>query len=187
LNTPAHAFINLLILSRNPDHGKTAIIVSGAIIPDLFLILFYAWHKWLGTEESQIWSIEYYRPLWQAGIDTLHSLPLIMLAMLVCWKARKPVLLLLFTSMLLHSLGDFPLHHDDAHRHFFPFSEWRFVSPISYWDPAHYGNWASLLEIFIVLAISIFLYRRQALLRVWIITGLVVYGAYWIYVLLVWT
>ena len=89
--------------------------------------------------------------------------------------------------MLLHSLGDFPLHHDDAHRHFFPFSDWRFISPISYWDPAHYGNWASLLEIFAVLAISIFLYCRQALLRVWIITGLVVYGAYWIYVLLVWS
>jgi len=37
--------------------------------------------------------------------------------------------------MALHALFDFPLHHDDGHRHFWPFSEFRFDSPVSYWDP----------------------------------------------------
>ncbi len=43
MNTPAHVAINLLLLSRNPDHRKTAAIVGGALIPDLAIIVFYAW------------------------------------------------------------------------------------------------------------------------------------------------
>ncbi len=42
MNTLAHVAINLL-LSRNPDHRKTAAIVGGALIPDLAIIVFYAW------------------------------------------------------------------------------------------------------------------------------------------------
>ena len=46
--------INLLVLSREPSHRKTAAIVLGALIPDLVIILFYAWHRLLGTSESRI-------------------------------------------------------------------------------------------------------------------------------------
>lgn len=187
MNTPAHALINLLLLSRKPDHRSTAAIITGAVIPDLVIVLFYAWHKLLGTDESQIWAVEYYRPLWQVWFDSFHSIPLILLAMLICWKTRQSILLLLFTSMLLHSFGDFPLHHDDAHRHFFPFSDWRFISPVSYWDPAHHGIWASLIEACAVLMASIYLYIRQTQLRIWVIFGLLAYLAYWVYVLLVWS
>ena len=42
-------------------------------------------------------------------------------------------------AALLHIALDFPLHADDAHRHFWPVSDWRFFSPVSYWDPAHNG------------------------------------------------
>lgn len=38
-------------------------------------------------------------------------------------------------SLLLHACADFPLHHDDAHRQFYSFSDFRFASPISYWGP----------------------------------------------------
>ena len=49
----------------------------------LALILFYAWHKLLGTNESQIWSVEYYHPLWQACIDSFHSIPLILVLIFI--------------------------------------------------------------------------------------------------------
>lgn len=53
-------------------------------------------------------------------------------------------------SMVFHSLGDLPVHHDDAHRHFFPFSDYRLISPISYWDPQHYGRIVAGVEVLAV-------------------------------------
>ena len=186
MNTPAHALINLVILSRHPSQPKTAAIVIGAIIPDLVILFFYAWHLFIGTAEQQIWSVEYYRPAWQAWIDSFNSIPVFVVAILICWKSRSTILLALFSSMLLHTLGDLPLHHDDAHRHFFPFLEWRFESPLSYWNPDYHGQWISALEIVSVLAASAYLWHRHALLRPWVYALLGVYLIYWIYVFRTW-
>jgi hypothetical protein len=190
MNTPAHAVINLLLLARKPgqnvSHRHSATIIFGALLPDLVIIVFYAWHLLLGTPESQIWSVEYYRPLWQGWIDIFNSIPLIGLAMLISWKTRHYLLLAFFSSMLLHVFGDLPLHHGDAHRHFFPFSDWRFASPVSYWDPAHHGRWASLIEFTGVIAAAAFMYWRYALLRPWVTATTVVYLLYLIYVFVVW-
>ena len=186
MNTPAHAVINLLLMSRDASHGRAAAVVAGALIPDLAIMLFYAWHALLGTPESVIWSQEYYRPFWQGLIDSLNSIPLLALAIALSMLAKRPLLLVLFISMLLHCLGDLPLHHDDAHRHFFPFSDWRFASPVSYWDPAYHGEIASLVEIGAVAAAAAWLYRHKPVLRRWIAALLSIYLLYWIYVLLVW-
>lgn len=186
MNTPAHAVVNLLLLSRRHEQGKTAAIVAGALLPDLVIILFYAWQLLLGTPESQIWSVEYYRPFWQGIIDSFNSIPLILMLLVAGWLARRPLLLLFAASLLLHCLGDLPLHHDDAHRHFFPFSDWRFASPVSYWDPAHHGRLAGLAEIAVVLGASAWLYLKQPPLRRWVLVLLAIYLLFWIYVLLVW-
>ena len=178
--------INLLVLSREPSHRKTAAIVLGALIPDLVIILFYAWHRLLGTSESRIWSVEYYRPFWQGWFDSFNSIPLLGAALLLCWRTRHPLLLACCASMLLHTLGDLPLHHDDGHRHFFPLSDWRFASPLSYWDPDHYGYWVGLAEIVAVTLAGAWLYRREPIFRPWVLAGFAVYGAYGIYVASVW-
>ncbi len=47
---------------------------------------------------------------------------------------------------------DLPVHHDDGHRHFFPLSDWRFASPVSYWDPEHYGRIVGTAEAVFVVA-----------------------------------
>jgi hypothetical protein len=206
MNTPAHAAINLLLLSRDPEHRKTVAVIGGALLPDLAIIVFYAWQLMLGRTESQIWSVEYYRPLWQAWIDIFNqiwsveyyrplwqawidifnSIPLVSLAILLSWHTRQYLLLAFFSSMLLHIFGDLPLHHDDAHRHFFPLLEWRFESPVSYWDPAHHGRWASLFEFVAVVSASTFMYRRIVPLRPWVVAILAIYLLYWGYVYLVW-
>ena len=186
MNTPAHAIVSLLLLSREPTHKRSAAIVAGALAPDLAIILFYAWQLFIGTAESQIWSVEYYRPFWQALIDSFNSIPLIVLGMFVSWRSRHYLLLAFFSSMLLHVFGDLPLHHDDAHRHFFPFSDWRFESPISYWDPAHHGFWASLVEFVFVITAALYMGWRHALLRPWVTIITAVYLLYIGYVLIVW-
>jgi hypothetical protein len=65
-----------------------------------------------------------------------------------------------FSSALLHVAFDLPLHHEDAHRHFFPLSEWRFASPVSYWNPAYHRHIGALFETAVVTASSALLWPR---------------------------
>jgi len=67
-----------------------------------------------------------------------------------------------FLSMTLHVAGDLPLHREDAHAHFFPFTDWHYISPVSYWDPAHFGAIAGGLEFLGVGVGSVILIRRGA-------------------------
>jgi len=48
-----------------------------------------------------------------------------------------------------------PLHVDDAHAHFWPFSDWRFVSPVSYWNPGYYGHIWAPIEGALALALAL--------------------------------
>jgi hypothetical protein len=160
MNTPSHAIINLaLLLNRQPEAALP--ITLGAIAPDVSMFVMYGWAKLIaGQGESQIWGDTYWQPFWQNINHTFHSIPLIGLAIVLAHVAKWPTVEVFAWSMLLHCLGDFPVHHDDAHRHFFPFSDYRFISPISYWDPRHYGNWVATVEKLLVLASTLYLWPK---------------------------
>ncbi len=161
MNTPGHAVVNLLVLGRRDRASLFAPIALGAILPDLPMMLFYLYQKtWLGTPERTIWSESYYELGWQGFFDIFNSLPLLALAALVAYAMKLPRVLALFASMMIHAFCDFLLHHDDAHRLFFPFSEWRFASPVSYWDPRHYGAIVSSIEIVVVIIGAVWLFKQ---------------------------
>jgi len=83
---------------------------------------------------------------------------------------------------------DLPLHREDAHRHFFPFSDWRFTSPVSYWDPDHYGGYAAIGEVVLVLAVSFFLFRAYRGRGRWIVLGVAgVYALFIGFAVLIWS
>lgn len=158
MNTPAHALVNQWALGRKYPFWP---IFLGAILPDIPIYFFYLWEKVvIGIAESRIWSVDYFQSAWQPIIDLLHSFPLILALMGLAhyWKSSR--LEAFSGSLLLHSLLDFPLHYDDAHRHFFPLSNWRFNSPISYWDSRRYGVLGAGIELLLVLAASWVLFRR---------------------------
>lgn len=71
-------------------------------------------------------------------------------------------------SGLLHSCIDFLVHREDAHMHLWPVTNWKFMSPVSYYDSAHYGRIFSLFEAALGLVLSIVLLRRfdATLLRI---------------------
>ena len=101
-------------------------------------------------------------------------MPLILPTAAVAYALGRRRWMWLFLSMALHALTDLPLHHDDGHRHFWPFSNWRFESPVSYWDPAHHGAVVASLEALGVLAGCVLLARRYRSLRArWLVGGLV--------------
>jgi hypothetical protein len=46
----------------------------------------------------------------------------------------------------MHVVVDFFVHADDAYKHFWPLTNWRFFSPVSYYDSNYYGQWFGILE-----------------------------------------
>jgi hypothetical protein len=151
MNTPSHAILNLAILGKATHPEANLLIVLGGILPDIPIFLFYGWAKLIAKmPEHLIWSQGYYSPMMQTIVAISHSIPLAMIGLAIATFYQWKILQILCLSLILHSLFDLPVHHDDAHRHFFPFSNYRFISPLSYWDTKHYGSIVSLVEILLV-------------------------------------
>lgn len=191
MNTPAHVVINLTLLSggkRRQSPAEIAAVLTGALIPDLVMIAFYAYQRTIGTPERTIWRERYYDEEWQTFFDLFNSLPIIAAGWIAARLAGLRTLQALVLSMALHAALDFPLHHDDAHRHFWPLSDWRFSSPVSYWDPNHYGHIVGWIEIALIAAGIFWLWRhwpdagRRSLLGAIAVT----YAAYLAFVFTVW-
>jgi len=166
LNTPAHLVVSLVLLGRRgaPEDVRrnNLCIAAGALICDAPMFGFYLWQRLVeGHGEASIWSDLYFRPEWQNFFDLFNSVPLILLGLAVATLLRRRAPMLFFASMLLHVGLDLPFHVEDAHRHFYPLSEWRFESSLSYWDPAHFGAIVALAELTLVWMSSALLWRRS--------------------------
>lgn len=172
MNTPSHAILNLFLLGKKSLPQANFPILIGAILPDIPIFVLYGWAKLIARlPERQIWTETYYQPFWQNIVATFHSIPLAVLVSAIAYKLGWEKIQILSISLVLHSLLDFPVHNDDAHRHFFPFSNYRFISPISYWDRKHYGGIVSLIELLLVLLAS---YPVFNLLQSWFGKGLLI-------------
>jgi hypothetical protein len=146
---------------RGPAPGRPALAAAaGGLAPDLasFVLVGAALAGGMGAET--IFREAYFSAPWQAVMAPFHSVPLWSLALLAAFILRSRSGLAFAGSGLLHQAGDFPLHHDDPHRHLWPLSDWRFESPLSYWDPAHGGLWIASLEVAAGLALTVWLWRR---------------------------
>ena len=167
MNTPAHIAINSYLLGRGRLARLAWPVAFGALLPDLPMLVFYAYQRgWLEAPERAIWSQAYFLPQWQALFDAFNSLPLIALAALFAWRAKRPAWLACLASMALHCVADFALHNEDAHGHFWPFSAWHFRSPISYWDPRRHGTIFVWAELAASIAACAALWRRGGSWRV---------------------
>ncbi|NES73694.1 MAG: hypothetical protein F6K24_55160 [Okeania sp. SIO2D1] len=144
----------------------------GAIVPDLPIFIFYFVAKFMHKlPEREIWSQAYYQPFWQNIVSLFHSFPMALIALIICLCFKWQLGAIACASILLHCLFDLPLHNYDAHRHFFPFSSYRFISPVSYWDPQHYGKVAAFAELTLVLLVTPMVFQ---LLRSWPTKGLLI-------------
>ncbi|AFY71714.1 hypothetical protein Pse7367_3478 [Thalassoporum mexicanum PCC 7367] len=162
MNTPSHAIVNLScfsVLAATHHNSLGLAIAFGAVLPDLPIFGMYFWAKWIKRQpEREIWGITYELPLWQNLVAAFHSIPLAMIGATIAYWAGASVIGICLISAVLHSLFDLPVHNSDAHRHFYPFSNYRFISPLSYWDPKHYGLQVSIVERCLVLALCGYLW-----------------------------
>jgi hypothetical protein len=160
MNTPSHAILNLALLMQVQPEA-VAPIVCGAVLPDVPMFVMYLWAKYARQQsEQQIWEGIYWTPFWQRINHGFHSIPFQMCGVLLCHWAGWPLAEFLFWSAVFHALGDLPIHNHDAHRHFLPLSNYRFISPLSYWDPQHHGKTVALVEKVLVLGATIYLWPQ---------------------------
>ncbi len=155
MNTPSHYILNLAFLGKTINYQNNLAIAIGAILPDLPIFVFYFVSKYIyKLPPAKIWSEAYYEPIWQNLVALFHSIPLAIIGIVIFFYLDWQPGIILCISMVCHSLLDLPVHHDDAHRHFFPFTNYRFISPFSYWDVKHYGKMVAFIEISLVLMVN---------------------------------
>ena len=161
MNTQSHALINTALLSRKAASPLHRYALIGAVVPDVPMFIFFAIEAFiLKHPQSLIWSERYFLPGWQNLFDIFNSIPLFLLLLGIGYWRKSNALIICSLSLLLHAAGDFFLHHDDGHRHFFPLLQFRFHSPVSYWDPNHHGRIVSAIEILVTAGASIYLFTR---------------------------
>lgn len=156
--TTSHAVINAFA-ARHPDLRERSTVadrvafVIGGIAPDVALyilnigaILYYPLVDGLSvndTHQKAMNDLYFNSPWWIVSHHLLHA-PFVLIALFLAGSLFRPPwrrrVRFFAAGALVHSLIDIAVHHDDGPLVFFPFS-WsiRFVSPVSYWDPDHYG------------------------------------------------
>ena len=148
-------------LARPGRKKVNAAAFAGSLLPDLSLYVL-AIHSLflLQIPPSVVFGELYFSDEWQSVFAIDNSVFVWLAIALAGGISRSPWLLTLGLAGLLHIAMDFPLHHDDGRQHFWPLSDWIFDSPVSYWDPAHYGNIVGIAEASLCALLSILLWKR---------------------------
>ena len=178
MNTPTHLLISAAVFTKPGRDRDNAAVLFGALLPDLFIYGLFVWSKLAGIPEGLLWREIYFGDDVQLISAIGNSAPLYVLLLGIGWQLGRRWLLLLSASAMVHLAFDFPLHQNDAHRHFWPLSDWRFESPLSYWEPSGYGSTVALAEATLALLLAVLLWRRFG--HRWVRLSLILAGASYI-------
>ena len=163
MNTPAHLIFGAAAFARPGQPRVTLAALVGALAPDLSLYVMAGWHLFvLGTNPHIVFNVLYFSDLWQSIFAVDNSFFVWGGALGFALWAGRPALIAFAGAGLLHVALDFPLHNDDARAHFWPVTDWKFVSPLSYWDRNHYGGIIGPIEMLACLVSIGVLWRRFA-------------------------
>ncbi len=182
--TSSHILMGAALTSRSWFRPyQLALAWAGGFMPDFSIFLMVVYSRFAGISGAALWDKPnglYWQEPWQfysALSNSFFIWGLVLLAgfALFRFSARFKALglgVLIFSGgYFLHICVDFITHADDAHVQFWPFSEWRFHSPISYWQREYYGRIVSLFELVMGLLLVIYLMRAFRQWPVRIATG----------------
>lgn len=168
--TQSHIAIGLLIAAKSGRRAAIAGAILRGIAPDFMMVPMVLISSFvLGQDMGQIWSTTYYGVPWWNIDQIANSGPLYALLAGVAALAMRqtqhwwPRFLLAFSiTALLHVGFDFLTHATDGHIHFWPFSDFVFASPVSYWESAHHGRLFGWIEALSGLIAAAVLWRLYA-------------------------
>lgn len=163
MNTPTHIVVSYtFLMNLTRKKTDTYFIFLGSVLPDIPIFILPVYGILNGYSMQDVWGVLYFSDAWQNIIDCFNGLPIIGLLIVIAHLFRWHGGVLLGASMAIHVIGDIFLHNDDAHRHLFPLSDYRMISEISYWDPAHYGWLGGLIEFCILCLCAIYLWKNYS-------------------------
>jgi len=165
VQTPTHTLLAFAALSKSGDNKRNWVIFAGSLIPDALIYVCWVWLTFVKQEpQSRIWNEIYFDTPMQLTGAIFNSVPIYLflaVVAIILMRGTWGKLLLVFAlAALIHIATDLPVHADDAHRHFWPLTDWRFYSPFSYWDGDHHAGIVSLVELALALGAIIVLWRR---------------------------
>lgn len=177
MNSPTHSLLALALLSRKDTPNRNGAILIGSIIPDLAIYLWAPYQSLKnGVSGEDMWRELYFQAPMQNLISYFNSIPIYLALLIIGWVMRAKIwgqfLLFFALAALIHMATDLPVHAEDAYRHFWPLTDWRFHSPLSYWDIDHHANWVSGVEAILGLICIFVLWRRFPKLWVKVILAL---------------
>lgn len=159
--TPTHLIFGMAVFGRKDAPKVTAAALAGALVPDLSLCLLTGTHLLiLGTDPQVVFGEMYFSDAWQSIFRIDNSFIVWGVVLALGLALRRTWVIALAGAALLHIGLDFPLHHDDGRAHFWPISNWIFESPVSYWDPAHYGSILTPIELLVFWGVCVWLWLR---------------------------
>lgn len=178
-----HLLIGAAAFTRQGQTLRNCAVLVGAMIPDVSMYLLYGMSRMDGVPSQQFWRVLYWQDPSQFYNAISNSFPLfgaLLLAGVLMQRANLSIMIenigyvlaAFALGALLHLSFDFPVHANDAHRHFWPFTDWRFFSPLSYWDSRHFADYVRVAEAVIGIVSAIILIRRFKNIWVRIITVL---------------
>lgn len=182
-------FLVAAALFCNPKRParQNAAVLAGAFAPDAAIYTLFIWSKIVGIPEQELWSVVYFAEPMTTMTAIANSAPLYVLIGIIGIALVRPasvelagphaagtpagfgrfvaashtnMSILFALAALTHLAGDLPVHAGDAHPHFWPLTDWRFISPVSYWDPRHFGTQFGVAETVLGIALSVIVFRR---------------------------
>ena len=161
MNTPAHMIFGAAVFARPGSRWVNAAALLGGLLPDVPLMVMVGWSIWMrGIPAQTVFDSYYFSAEWQAVFRVDHGFLFWGGALVAGLCLRWPVLVAFAGSGFLHAFIDFLVHHDDARAQFWPLTSWKFQSPVSYWDRAHYGQYFGPLEIAVSILLCVLLWQR---------------------------
>jgi len=139
---------------------------AGGIAPDLpmLIMVFYA-TRISGISQQEVFGDLFFSKGWQEVFAMDHSF-LVWGALLAVGLMFRILSIVAFAgSAVAHAAVDFVTHHSDARQQFWPFTDWVFRSPISYWDPSYFGNIMGPIEALLVVVLAAYIVFQ--LKRLW--------------------
>jgi hypothetical protein len=159
--TPAHTLLSCGLLTARNSTPRNLAVLAGAIAPDLPMVGMFVYDRYVqGLDEGAIWEGRYWTDAWQIPTAIGHSIPIALVILAIGLAARWQAVTFFALSVLVHIAGDLPFHTEDAHMHLWPLSRYKFISPVSYYDPRHYGNIMHWVELGLMVAMMAVLWRR---------------------------
>ncbi|MGB7240466.1 MAG: hypothetical protein WBC93_00080 [Sulfitobacter sp.] len=177
--TQTHLLVGAAVFARPGNRAIALAGLAGALVPDTDVWAMFIIERLGGATGCEVFHYRYWEEPWTTLQSVLNSILLYvgilmfaLIAGLATSNSHKLYLTLVATfalSSLIHVTTDFLLHHDDARSQLLPFSNRVYRSPVSYWDPNHYGQVFAIFEIGLAITLFAIVGRRYARRATWII------------------